>query len=177
MKTFLRRTASALLRTDSIKNIPDWFTSLPFGDYALYLIAAHHGKIKYINEIMSVYRIHQGGIHGHLGNSIKGLTKAYQKHYEFWKIINKSGMISSSKLNPAILMAINDVINCAAKSKQTKVFLLYNYLLLIHSNGSSWQAIARRMLEFCRCTVREVRARVFKNLILINSKVFLTKPK
>jgi glycosyltransferase involved in cell wall biosynthesis len=143
-------TASVVIRTNLIQKLPDWFTSLPFGDYALYLIAAHHSKIRYINEIMSVYRIHQGGIHGHLGNSIKGLTKAYQQHYEFWKIIDKSGMISSSKLNQAILKAIENVIENAAKSKQTQVFVTYSYLLLMHSRGRNWRKLATEILGFCR---------------------------
>ena len=43
-------TCSAVIKTNLIQNLPDWFTSLPFGDYALYLIAARHGKIKYINR-------------------------------------------------------------------------------------------------------------------------------
>lgn len=43
---------------------PDWLLEMPIGDYPLHLINAQYGKIKYIDEVMGVYRIHEGGIWG-----------------------------------------------------------------------------------------------------------------
>ena len=37
---------------------PDYFKESPIGDYLLHLLNAKYGKIKYIDEIMAVYRIH-----------------------------------------------------------------------------------------------------------------------
>ncbi len=47
-----------------IKNvfpIPDWFSDLPYGDMPLYLMLAQLGKIRYIDKLMCVYRIHSKG--------------------------------------------------------------------------------------------------------------------
>ena len=54
-------TASCIFRKNFSK-IPDWFYQCPVGDYPLHLLNAQYGKIKFINEIMGVYRIHQEGI-------------------------------------------------------------------------------------------------------------------
>jgi len=42
-------------------DIPDWFAEMPYGDMPLYLLLAQKGKIKYIDRLMSIYRIHPGG--------------------------------------------------------------------------------------------------------------------
>ena len=46
--------------------LPSWFIDLPIGDYPLHLFNAQFGKIKYIDEVMGVYRIHAGGTWGHM---------------------------------------------------------------------------------------------------------------
>jgi glycosyltransferase involved in cell wall biosynthesis len=46
--------------------LPSWFINLPIGDYPLHLFNAQFGKIKYIDEVMGVYRIHAGGTWGHM---------------------------------------------------------------------------------------------------------------
>jgi len=54
-------TASVVFRKDKLSsvNIPK---NSPFGDYFLWLNIAKHGKIKYMDDPMSVYRIHNGGV-------------------------------------------------------------------------------------------------------------------
>ena len=150
-------TCSAVIKTNLIQNLPDWFTSLPFGDYALYLIAARHGKIKYINNVMSVYRIHPGGIHGNFTNSYAGLTKAYQQHYQFWRIINQSGMFSSSMLKTAILISIENVIEYAARSNQISIYFKYNYLLLFHGGWGTLGKIAKNIFRLCLYPLRKIK--------------------
>lgn len=150
-------TCSAVIKTNLIQNLPDWFTSLPFGDYGLYLIAARHGKIKYINNVMSVYRIHPGGIHGNFTNSYAGLTKAYQQHYQFWRIINQSGMFSSSMLKTAILISIENVIEYAARSNQISIYFKYNYLLLFHGGWGTLGKIAKNIFRLCLYPLRKIK--------------------
>jgi len=41
--------------------LPDWYFDLPYPDLGLYFLMLEHGKFKYLNEIMCVYRIHKGG--------------------------------------------------------------------------------------------------------------------
>ena len=54
-------TASILYR-NTIKDIPNFFTQSSKGDYSLMVIIASLGKIKYLPEVMSAYRVHAGGI-------------------------------------------------------------------------------------------------------------------
>lgn len=57
-------TASMLMRKDDILELPDWFANVYNGDWALQLILSTKGKIKYIDELMSVYRKNKGGLSG-----------------------------------------------------------------------------------------------------------------
>jgi len=50
--------------------LPSWFIDLPIGDYPLHLFNAQFGKIKYIDEVMGVYRIHAGGTWGRMPKEI-----------------------------------------------------------------------------------------------------------
>jgi len=55
-------TASSLVRNYYSKGLPGYFESCQVGDYPFLLFAAQTGKIKFIDECMSVYRIHEGGV-------------------------------------------------------------------------------------------------------------------
>jgi glycosyltransferase involved in cell wall biosynthesis len=52
---------SPLLRKAAVGTLPQWYNELPVGDWPLFLLAAQHGKIGYIDDVLGVYRIHQGG--------------------------------------------------------------------------------------------------------------------
>jgi len=54
-------TNSVLFRTEFINELPDWFYRSPVGDYPLMLILASKGKIGYIDDEMSVYRLLTSG--------------------------------------------------------------------------------------------------------------------
>lgn len=54
-------TASAMFRSHAIKDLPDFYFSAPIGDWPLALIATSKGAVGYIDEIMSVYRMHVPG--------------------------------------------------------------------------------------------------------------------
>ncbi len=62
-------TASMLLRAEYNENLPDWFKHVYNGDWGLQLILSTKGKIKYFNELMSVYRKNEGGLSGGLGKN------------------------------------------------------------------------------------------------------------
>lgn len=130
MKGNYLSTSSVVMRSSAIQNLPDWFNILPFGDFALYLIASRTGKIRYFNEVMGAYRIHQGGAHGHLFNSVETMAKAFEKHYQFWNIIKNSEMFEAKKISNLMLQSLENVIRCAANAKQTDLFLKYNLMLL-----------------------------------------------
>lgn len=52
---------TSLIRHSALRDLPDWFDTVEFGDWALYLAAARHGHIGYIPESMADYRVHHGG--------------------------------------------------------------------------------------------------------------------
>jgi glycosyltransferase involved in cell wall biosynthesis len=56
-------TASAVFKKCFL-HLPTWFCECPIGDYPLHLINAQYGSIKFINEIMGVYRIHSNNAWG-----------------------------------------------------------------------------------------------------------------
>jgi len=45
-----------------IVDIPEWFSSLPMGDWPHHILLALHGKIGHINEVMAVHIFHQAGV-------------------------------------------------------------------------------------------------------------------
>ena len=143
-------TASVIIRANAIGEIPDWFIGLPFGDYPLYLLASQFGKIRYLTDIMGVYRIHKGGVHGHLTNSPDTLTTAYELHFEFWRKIAITGLFEADKLTFPILESLQNVINNAAKAKLTKVFLKYNFLFLRYAGIKESKKVTRQIIQYCK---------------------------
>ncbi|OXB12774.1 glycosyltransferase [Flavobacterium reichenbachii] len=51
-------TPSVVYRNNLFGALPEYFSSAPIGDYFLHMLNAKHGKIKYIDQLMAVYRIH-----------------------------------------------------------------------------------------------------------------------
>ncbi|MCA6422553.1 MAG: glycosyltransferase [Flavobacterium sp.] len=69
----------------------NWYTTLPFGDLGLVLIILKNSnkKAMVFNDIMSVYRVHIGGVHGNLQQNCLKLIDAYKQHLVFGKIIKE----------------------------------------------------------------------------------------
>jgi hypothetical protein len=55
-------TCSTMFRNGLFKDFPDWFYTLPMGDWPLHVMNAEHGSIGYINEVLGTYRVHDGGL-------------------------------------------------------------------------------------------------------------------
>lgn len=58
------QTVSCVYRNGLFGEFPDWFHTLKLGDWILHLLNAQHGKIKFIDDVMAVYRVHKGGAWG-----------------------------------------------------------------------------------------------------------------
>src|SRR5206468_6989584 len=54
-------TCSAVLRKDAILPLPEWYDGFIYGDWPLYILAATHGALVYLDEVMGTYRVHSGG--------------------------------------------------------------------------------------------------------------------
>lgn len=59
-------SCSPVFRRDSIIPLPSWYFDLPWGDWPLYFIAARHGALRYLPDVMGVYRVHDGGMYSGL---------------------------------------------------------------------------------------------------------------
>jgi glycosyltransferase involved in cell wall biosynthesis len=56
-------SCSPLFRRATIAPLPSWYFDLPWGDWPLYFMAAEHGALHYLPEVMGVYRIHSAGMY------------------------------------------------------------------------------------------------------------------
>ncbi len=55
-------TPSVMYRNKVVNEFPEWYFMQGMGDWTLSILLAEHGKIGYIDEVMSVYRIHDKGV-------------------------------------------------------------------------------------------------------------------
>ena len=63
-------TASLMLRTKHVLNVPGTVNETPHGDFTFLLAALRYGPLVFLNESMSVYRRHVGGQHSTTYGSI-----------------------------------------------------------------------------------------------------------
>lgn len=54
-------SCSIMYRREPVVQIPDWFLTAKVGDWPINIFKAQYGKIGYLNEVMSAYRVHQAG--------------------------------------------------------------------------------------------------------------------
>jgi glycosyltransferase involved in cell wall biosynthesis len=59
-------SCSPLMRREAIMPLPAWYFDLPWGDWSLYFLAARQGALRFMPELMGVYRIHSGGMYSGL---------------------------------------------------------------------------------------------------------------
>lgn len=81
-------TCSVIYRWGSVGSLPNWFATLKMGDWPLNILVGKAGKIHLMEEVMSVYRIHQGGIWSSLSHldrlrATTGMLTALDKHLGF----------------------------------------------------------------------------------------------
>lgn len=53
---------SAMIRREVLQDIPAWYEHAPFGDWPLYVLAAEHGSIGFLPQVMGAYRLHDEGL-------------------------------------------------------------------------------------------------------------------
>jgi len=81
-------TCSTVLRRDLVCELPGWLREMKLGDWPMFVIAARHGTIELMSEVMAVYRVHQGGTWSslpkitRLRESVR-MLKALDRHLEF----------------------------------------------------------------------------------------------
>ena len=113
-------TCSVMYRNYLINEFPDWFYKLKMGDWPLNILNARHGKIKYINNVMGVYRVHPTGVWSSLNKTsvLEGNIEAYNCinshfNYKYGRIIYNK--LSDSYYKLALLCEENKIFNSARK--------------------------------------------------------------
>ena len=105
--------------------LPPNFEKLNTGDFPLHVLMAHTGKIRFINEVMGVYRIHQQGISERvlITDNVEKRTLNCRQNIEMYDYINKhTGHSYNAQLKHLIFNAIYS--HCRfLKTKNTSAFL------------------------------------------------------
>jgi glycosyltransferase involved in cell wall biosynthesis len=81
-------TCSAVLRRDLVPALPHWFRKMKLGDWPMFALAARHGSIELMDEVMAAYRVHTGGTWSSLSLIARlregsTMLKALDRHLEF----------------------------------------------------------------------------------------------
>jgi glycosyltransferase involved in cell wall biosynthesis len=79
--------SSSMVRRNLLGEFPDWFVTALSGDWVLFILYARHGDIEYINEVMSVYRVHNQGYMSRFNRiqQLQGIVELYPKINELLK--------------------------------------------------------------------------------------------
>jgi glycosyltransferase involved in cell wall biosynthesis len=81
-------TCTVMYRWGSVGPLPDWFLTLKMGDWPLHILVGRSGKIRLMDEVVGVYRIHPGGAWSSLSPvdqllAIRQMLRALNKHLDF----------------------------------------------------------------------------------------------
>jgi glycosyltransferase involved in cell wall biosynthesis len=80
-------TLSVMFRRSTFDGIPPVFDLSIIGDWPIHLLNAEHGNVRYLKEVMGVYRIHSQGLFSQKNNTdwYKAAIQMYdclERHYE-----------------------------------------------------------------------------------------------
>jgi glycosyltransferase involved in cell wall biosynthesis len=53
---------ASMLRKSALKCLPDWYKSVMLSDWALYILHAMKGDVRYFPAVLGVYRVHRNGL-------------------------------------------------------------------------------------------------------------------
>ena len=101
-------TASCVFQNRPTGSLPRWLEQVLPLDWPYFVLAARHGKIKFLKETMAVYRIHQAGIWG--GTSA---VKKWQREIEMLRHLG--AFLNRPDCQAAVDEAIRDRQKAIAK--------------------------------------------------------------
>lgn len=106
-------TASCVFRNHHL-HFPKWYFQSPAGDWALHILNAQFGDIYYMNDSMSIYRIHKNGIWIGLDDK-----QRLQNGIKVLKIINRGlGYKYNEWFQEAIRLRKNRILTYNSKGKK-----------------------------------------------------------
>lgn len=87
LTNMIGRTVTVMYRKSAFVNPPSWFFSLPYTDMAMMLLIMQIGKMKYLNDVTAMYRIHHGGCStsrhesGEFAQMVLSVAEALKNHF------------------------------------------------------------------------------------------------
>lgn len=133
-------TSSAMIVSSTVQNLPKWYDTVPYGDLPLFLIATSGGGlVGRLDEVMSVYRLHSGGVHSCHFDSPAGLAKINWQNYRFWTLLQHVGFLAPSQSRPLRTHAIEETLRLSKESENLSLYTLAlaSYLRLSRSSARS----------------------------------------
>ncbi len=140
-------TASVMARSEILATLPEWRLKIWCGDVLARLWCAHHGNLAYLDEIMSVYRVHDNGAVASLRSR---QTKAREEELFLYEQLDRE---TNYQHSVAIRAQIERVEKKYRRNKNAK----FHYL--IHP-----MKIIARLREYYRATKRYRSIKYFGNL-------------
>jgi len=135
-------TASILFRNNIV--FPDWYSKIQSGDKLLLFLFSLNGDIKFLNEPMSVYRLHSAGI----SNTHVGIKKVY---------------------DTALLLHLIDEETNYAYTKYCHSSLLYEIETHLLSDQTKSESTSISIKEIkVKLLIKEIIRRVYKRFKMIN---------
>ena len=123
-------TNSMLYKSDFVRNVPLWVQKAPVGDLPLMLLLGAYGKVHYIDEIMSVYRLGVGVWSSGVERDKSKLKRHYEALYKMFYAFDKWSNYSHSYI---VKMELNKL-----KQQYRKAILIY-YLKKIFGEKSFYK--------------------------------------
>lgn len=153
-------TASLVFRAVCVKNIPKWFTKMA-SDHALDLLITDFGNLYFMDENMSSYRLHAGGVYqgeNELGKTLISLHR--------WKLIysiDRFRRLCSDEIRFEINSLSKIVCNEYLKKKDIKR-LKYFYIFIMSSPNKSIKYIIANFKEMVFPDLYHRYLKLFRNV-------------
>ncbi|MEO7311367.1 MAG: glycosyltransferase [Chitinophagaceae bacterium] len=80
-------SCSSVFRKECISEVPEWVKTLGMSDWPFNFLLSRQGKLRYLNEVMGVYRLHSGG-NWSANNSVKNNQMVIEAYRAFLKNIH-----------------------------------------------------------------------------------------
>jgi glycosyltransferase involved in cell wall biosynthesis len=132
-------TCTVMYRTKLFDEFPEWFSKLAFGDWSIHILNAQYGKIGFIDQPMSVYRLHSTGTWSSLFETNEGNIKAiknildaydaYDKHFNY----KYRDIIDLRRRDYYIELAVSNYLLKQNKESLDNIKYAYEYSLKCHN--------------------------------------------
>lgn len=135
-------TASMMFRRECVTPLPVWIRGVYNGDWALQMILADKGKIKYLPDVMSVYRRSVGSLSGGVGRNTHFVNN---KKIELLGIIDKETKYQYSKqINTKVKSLRKDIKQFELRKRNKILYWVLNPAKLWKKSIDSLQNFIRK---------------------------------